>query len=203
MEIIEENGEIKLDRGSDKLPLELFTGMVIEDQGRLSETHVSGGGGYVGPNGGHMSDVTSTVVTSHKFWLKTDGGKELSVELPGSNVPIRVGHKISLLRNHHRWVLLINHTTEASNELCGLERLSRLPSTFVTLVVPFILVATYPFWTGEQFYWTYAAFYMVVGISIMHSVQTMYHQSIAKQKLPDVLLKYAKKVFHQEKNKST
>lgn len=87
---------------------------------KYSETHVSssGGGGYVGRHGGHVSAPTvhSTVVTNHEFWIKTDGGKEIDVQLTGVDIPLRIGQRVSLIvaqspiKKEKRYAVLVNHS---------------------------------------------------------------------------------------------
>ena len=76
------------------------TGEVLSHD-KHSETHVSsyGGGGYVGPQGGHISPaiVSSTVTNKQDIWIKADDGQELSLHLTGVDVPLRAGQKITVL----------------------------------------------------------------------------------------------------------
>lgn len=76
------------------------TGEIL-GQNKYSETHVSssGGGGYVGRHGGHVSSpsVHSTTVTNHEFWIKKEDGSEKSVQLAGHDIPLREGQKITLI----------------------------------------------------------------------------------------------------------
>ncbi|MFQ2209979.1 hypothetical protein ACK31V_04610 [Aeromonas caviae] len=91
----------------------------IMAQNKFSETHVSssGGGGYVGTHGGHISapSVHSTTVTNHEFWIKTEDGSEESVQLAGCDIPLREGQKITLIsagvkgKGEGYYSVLVNH----------------------------------------------------------------------------------------------
>jgi hypothetical protein len=59
------------------------------------ELKVSGGGGFVGHQGGHVGSVTSTTLTSTKLFIK-DGENERAVTVPGE-WDIRKGHDIIYL----------------------------------------------------------------------------------------------------------
>jgi hypothetical protein len=76
------------------------TGEVIGTN-KYSETHVSssGGGGYVGQYGGHVSAPTihSSTITNHEFWIKTEDGYEKDIKLRGVDIPLRAGQKITLI----------------------------------------------------------------------------------------------------------
>jgi hypothetical protein len=99
----------------------------VIDQQKYSETHVSssGGGGYVGPHGGHVSapSIHSTAVTKQEFWLKADDGGEKAIQLSGVDVAIRTGQKITLIsakrvdKNDSYPIALINHTTNDNSLL--------------------------------------------------------------------------------------
>ena len=76
-----------------------ITGEVMSSN-KHSETQVwsSGGGGYVGPQGGQVAapTVQSRAITNHEFWLKTTDGKEKSIQLSDVDIPLREGQKITL-----------------------------------------------------------------------------------------------------------
>ncbi|MCE9924359.1 hypothetical protein LZ640_07655 [Aeromonas media] len=94
----------------------------IMAQNKFSETHVSssGGGGYVGTHGGHISAprVHSTTVTNHEFWIKTEDGTEESVQLAGCDIPLREGQKITLIsagvkgKGEGYYSVLVNHNAK-------------------------------------------------------------------------------------------
>ena len=75
-----------------------ITGEVM-DSNKYSETHVSssGGGGYVGGSGGHISAprVSSRAVTNHEFWIRTQDGTEESVQLTGHDIPDRKSTRLN------------------------------------------------------------------------------------------------------------
>lgn len=87
---------------------------------KFSETHVSssGGGGYIGQHGGHVTapTVRSETVTNHEFWIKTEDGLEKDIKLRGIDVPLRSGQKITLISagikgtNKGWYSILVNHS---------------------------------------------------------------------------------------------
>ena len=95
------------------------TGEVLGSN-KYSETHVSssGGGGYVGQHGGHVSAPTihSSTVTNHEFWIKTEDGLEKPIKLRGIDVPLRPGQKITLISAGRKeagsgwYSILVNHS---------------------------------------------------------------------------------------------
>jgi len=103
--------------GNQEFEFFSYTGEVLS-QDKFSETHVSGGGG--GGAHGHSRDVhvSSRVVTKHEFWLKTDDGKEVSVQLTGHDIPLREGQRVTVVYMQNVQfdtgyaALLINHTSD-------------------------------------------------------------------------------------------
>ena len=98
-----------------------ITGEVMSSN-KHSETQVwsSGGGGYVGPQGGQVAapTVQSRAITNHEFWLKTTDGKEKSIQLSDVDIPLREGQKITLICasekgvDSGKYAVLINHNAE-------------------------------------------------------------------------------------------
>ena len=98
-----------------------ITGEVMSSS-KYSETKVwsSGGGGYVGPQGGQVAapTVQSRAITNHEFWLKTTDGSEKSIQLSDVDIPLREGQKITLIcaaekgMDSGRYAVLINHNAE-------------------------------------------------------------------------------------------
>lgn len=100
-----------------------LTGEVLGSD-KYSETHVSvsssGGGGYVGPNGGHVSapkvHSSSSSITNHEFWIKTADGLEKDIKLKGADIPLRAGQKITLISAGRKgkdtgwYSVLVNHS---------------------------------------------------------------------------------------------
>jgi hypothetical protein len=87
---------------------------------KYSETHVSssGGGGYVGQYGGHVSapQVSSITTTNQEIWIKTESGSEESIQLKGYDIPMRSGHKISVILAGNKdagsyYTVIVNHST--------------------------------------------------------------------------------------------
>lgn len=112
--------------GKEDIKFWSFTGEVIS-QNKYSETHVwsSGGGGNIGPRGGHVAAVQthSSVTTKQDFWLKLDDGTEKSVQLGGYDIPLRERQKISILMAHTEtsesayYAALINHASGITHEI--------------------------------------------------------------------------------------
>lgn len=94
------------------------TGVVL-GQNKYSETHVSssGGGGSVGPYGGHVSapQIHSSTVTNHEFWIQQEDGTERCIQLSGHDIPLREGQKITLIsaglkeKDSGYFTILLNH----------------------------------------------------------------------------------------------
>jgi hypothetical protein len=55
-----------------------------------------GGGGYIGPNGGHVSPTNIVSTSTHhvEVWLKTETGKEIQLKLENFKIGIRKEHTI-------------------------------------------------------------------------------------------------------------
>ncbi|GGD90409.1 hypothetical protein GCM10011515_07510 [Tsuneonella deserti] len=87
-----------------------------------TQVHSSGGGGYVGPQGGDVqaAKVTSSNTTHHAFFLVEDGGKEIEISLAGVPFSVRDGHRVTAVYAGHQqdewqWLThLHNHHTEQS-----------------------------------------------------------------------------------------
>lgn len=94
----------------------------VSDTSKFSETHVwsSGGGGHTGPNGGHVSPVSihSKSITNHEFWIHTDDGRQVDIQLRDVNIPLRKGQRISMIyaqklnAKSGRAALLVNHSAQ-------------------------------------------------------------------------------------------
>jgi hypothetical protein len=87
----------ELKTGSGTISLHVTCGEVIGQQ-KWSETHVSasGGGGYVGPQGGHVSapTISSKSVTRQQFWVREDDGNEASFNISEDAFPVHEGQKV-------------------------------------------------------------------------------------------------------------
>ena len=96
-----------------------MTGEVVGSQ-KFSETKISssGGGGYVGPEGGRISAPTirSTSVTNHEIWIRAEDGVEHNVSLRGLDIPLREGQKVTLVATARKgagvmmYCMLVNHS---------------------------------------------------------------------------------------------
>jgi hypothetical protein len=135
------------------------TGEVI-GQNKYSETHISssGGGGVVTNRGGYVGapQVHSRAITNHEFWIKKDDGSEMSVQLSDVDIPLREGHKISLIGSRPsdkkvkgQWAVLVNHSEgkhrfinkgadlNMSFKIAGVTGLSVLISAVIWFVIIF------------------------------------------------------------------
>jgi len=99
--------------------VKLIRGVVL-DSSRLSHTEVwsSGGGGYVGPQGGrvHAPTVHSQSITNTDVFIQDAQGKEHLVRIHDHDIPTRAGHDLELayVRINDSWYLagLMNHTLD-------------------------------------------------------------------------------------------
>lgn len=92
----------------------------VMDSAKRSETHISssGGGGHVSRDGGYVAPPTiqSKVITKHEFWMKTDEGQEMPVQLEGLDIPLLPGQKVTMLsvkkkdKDSGHYATLINHS---------------------------------------------------------------------------------------------
>lgn len=74
------------------------TGVVADDQ-HSSSTRVfsSGGGGYVGPDGGHVSapQIHSETTTRQSVWITDDNRKDHELSLRNMEIPLRIGQRVT------------------------------------------------------------------------------------------------------------
>lgn len=163
-------------------------GTVIRSTKR-SETHVSssGGGGYLDKGTGYVAPATisSTVVTRHEFWVRTDEGVDVPVQLTDVDIPLAEGQRISLVygalgigttrwmrrprraanASTPRMVQLINHSSQqswtlhsATEEIAGL---MLAPVTAQSYAISGGLVLLSLIWSKL---WFAAAGYLLYGI---------------------------------------
>lgn len=91
--------EVKAPHGTAWIRISEGT-VIHQDTQRWSSTHVSasGGGGYVGRYGGHLSAPTvHSQVTHHAkttFWIEEPDGKQQSVVICNENFLVAPGHKV-------------------------------------------------------------------------------------------------------------
>lgn len=109
----------------DELDIFTRTGTVVGNQ-IWSETHVSGqskgGGGFVGPGGGHVSapDVSISSSNTEKLhmFVRKDDGTEFDVRLTNAGISAREGHRVSLIyaanknADANRVMAVINHSID-------------------------------------------------------------------------------------------
>ena len=161
-----------------------------ETQVRTSST---GGGGHVGPHGGHVAaptvSVTSTASEKLHLFIQQDDGAEFDIQLTNPGIGLREGHRVSLLYAHGRdashWMIgaLVNHTTRSSKTYHG--RLNNMISAkthpvagLITLIVmlgllPFFAYTVYLGFKGvlNLITWTllWAA---IIGVGMLVSMVT-------------------------------
>jgi hypothetical protein len=110
-----------------------LSGQII-DSSKHSETHMSssGGGGYIGPNGGVITapTVRSNIVTQHEFWLRSADGKEHAIKFTNVDIPMRTGQYVSLISATNEksgvssYVTLINHSAETQSAIRNADQLN-------------------------------------------------------------------------------
>ena len=129
------------------------TGTVLDGQEKRSETHISssGGGGYVGQSGGRVSAPTihSSVTTKHEFWIELENGTEKAIQLSGCDIPLKTGHKITLVsvdkskKSEKFYTFLVNHNTKETYEMVLGDQINDLyrldQSSLPDKLIPFIL----------------------------------------------------------------
>ena len=101
----------------EKYKIVEFSGKVI-DQNALSETHVSGGGGYSNANGARFNPVVSNTYTTKEFFLVNEHGKEKDLSFTNKAIPpTRPGHVVQvkwLIKEDNptgKYVVVHNHST--------------------------------------------------------------------------------------------
>ena len=74
------------------------SGVVADDQhSNSTRVYSSGGGGFVGPNGGHVSapEVHSETTTRQSVWITDGASKDHQISLRNMSIPIRVGQRVT------------------------------------------------------------------------------------------------------------
>ena len=94
-----ENSECPITLSSGQVVAVWTVSGVVADDQHSSSTRVysSGGGGFVGPNGGHVSapEVHSETTTRQSVWITDGAGKDHQISLRNMNIPIRVGQLVT------------------------------------------------------------------------------------------------------------
>lgn len=165
--------------GKEDIRFWSFTGEVIS-QNKYSETHVwsSGGGGNIGPRGGHLAaaQTHSSVTTKQEFWLKLDDGTEKSVQLGGYDIPLRESQKISILMAQTEtsesayYAALINHASGITHEILS-------ASSILDKLINF-----YPN-AYKSILWYFTKLTLIIAalvyLNMHHNVGTGFYQNIA------------------------
>ncbi|PXX88378.1 hypothetical protein DIT71_17370 [Marinobacter vulgaris] len=124
---------------------ETLTGEVL-DADRQQEVSItsSGGGGYVGPNGGYVRapKINSQVSTKQTLWIKTGEGSEQPVHIKNADIAVRPGHTISAVvgtsdgRSEYETLAVINHTSNSVSIVVTKDELSKFLGS---LLIPGLL----------------------------------------------------------------
>lgn len=109
-------------------------GEVIE-AAKISTTAISssGGGGYISRYGGHVSApvISSSTSTEQDIYYRDSDGAERAVQVSGCNVPLRAGHRITLIYAKRpisdaiTLVVIVNHSLDSYWIVCDLAKLCR------------------------------------------------------------------------------
>jgi len=180
------------------------TGEVLGSN-KYSETRVSvsssGGGGHVGRHGGHVSaptvHSTSSAVTNHEFWIRTEDGLEKDIKLRGLDIPLRAGQKITLISLGRKGVgngwysILVNHnagkhwfinSAEELNKKLELELSTGKSLLIASLIVWSIAYITAPSGDGGK-NWGDASWQIALGVAGVFIVYRLIVKSIRKSNL--------------------
>ena len=74
------------------------TGVVADDRhSSTTRTFSSGGGGYVGPHGGHVAAprIHSETTTRQSVWIADNNGKDHELSLQNMEIPLRLGQRVT------------------------------------------------------------------------------------------------------------
>lgn len=111
---------IKLSTGQT-IPVWTLNGVVADNQhSNTTRVYSSGGGGYVGPNGGyvHAAEIHSQVTTRQSVWITDDESKDTEISFRNRQVPLRVGHRVTarfvMPQGSDEWRLetFVNHSSQ-------------------------------------------------------------------------------------------
>jgi len=172
-----------------EIEFKILSGEVI-DTSKHSETHVSssGGGGYVGQHGGHVSApaVSSKTITKHEFWVRTDDGKEEEIQLSGVDISLRKSQKITLLyaalvgTNDGYCVAVINHTTGKNSPVTTVQELNKLLEIDIKHFGNTLVVAG-AVWFGTEYLTGSVLLSSIVAVSFFCYRLFIHRQSVKMQ----------------------
>jgi hypothetical protein len=140
------------DAGS-AVPMTVHTGTVFGSQ-KHSQTHVysSGGGGTVQGGTGYVAapTVSSSVTTTHEFWIRTDHGEQIPVQIPSGNMPLADGQRVSLVhaqlagaKDARPLIQIVNHSATQRwtfNDQCRRVVNATMPSPRATAIASIVVV---------------------------------------------------------------
>lgn len=162
-----------------------FHGRVV-DQNAISETHVSGGGGYSNAHGATFHPVVSNTYTTKEFFLINENGKEQDFSFTNKPIPaIRPGHIVEvkwLIKGDNKtgpYVIVYNHSTDKyfvdqmkiSKEMYNDSPFTSSPIYHPTISAVMIVIGLgciiNGLWgTGENSF-SHAVFFPILGIILM------------------------------------
>lgn len=118
----------------------------VANTSKWSETHVSSSG-----TGNNVS-VSSSVTSKHEFWLQTNEGKQVPVQLVNADFPLMQGQVVTMVNapsqkkpDEERWIYVANHSADQKwylNAALGQAASGLLPNMRIwSMAVPVVLIA--------------------------------------------------------------
>ena len=164
------------------IPVWTLNGVVADNQ-HSSSTRVysSGGGGYIGPNGGFIeaSQIHSVETTRQSVWITDDESKDTEIWFRNRQVPLRVGQRVTarfvMPRGSDEWRLetFVNHSSQqvyswlaenpAPIDLMASDRGSPLATAFVLVGA----VGCWYAWTKLSETTNWQSFWAVLWVGLM------------------------------------
>ena len=160
------------------------TGEVLASQ-KFNETHVSvsssGGGGYIASGSGYVGaphvQSSSSTITNHEFWIKTEDGREKDVKLKGVDSPLRAGQKISLISARRKesdsgWhSIVVNHSAGKHWYIFSAKELNKVlrleVPTGKSLLIAAAIIFTVVYFTAPDSYegkiWSEGSWALAIG----------------------------------------
>ncbi len=110
--------------GDRIIDLHQFSGEVMEEKKWATTQVTSAGGGY-NVNTGQNNPVTISSInrTHDQFFLKSDTGQEMAVELTDAGLALRKGHRVTVFwgiihgQANGKYVAIYNHTTNSLTKM--------------------------------------------------------------------------------------
>jgi hypothetical protein len=133
----------------ENVVFEVVKGTVLATTKR-SETRIRSSGG----GGNTPATVNSTVTVCHEFWVKTEEGREVAVQLRGYDIPLREGQTVTVTQakkesqDDYVWVSLMNHHSGELHILDTKKLLKNYQPKITTtcfLLSPLVLPIVFPY----------------------------------------------------------